>query len=322
MNNSTIELSIIICTYNRADSLKETLNSLKSQDTGKNNYEIVVVDNNSNDSTKEIVYKLMPFFNNKLKYIFEKKQGLSNARNAGIKESLGKILAFTDDDVIVNTNYINNILKRIGKINKECVLAGKTIPLWIEDKPNWLHWEGPFSFLGPILSFDLGNKFIQLTTKNPIPIGANMIFHKELFNKYGEFNRNLGRCGSSLIGGEDKDIFLKLFKYDVPIFYDPNIIVQHKIDHLKLSKKYFIDWSYWTGYSVTIVSPYITTSKIGIPNWLIKNLFKYLILWIFYSIKFNTKIAFFMKLQFLLTYGYIRGNLKYYAENKCNSSDI
>src|SRR5687767_9568917 len=95
-----MKFSIVIATYNRAADLAETLQSLSNLDVA-DSWEVVVVDNNSPDNTKETVLKVATNFPVELRYIFEKEQGRSAALNAGIRDAKGEIIVVTDDDVRV-----------------------------------------------------------------------------------------------------------------------------------------------------------------------------------------------------------------------------
>src|SRR3989338_3802286 len=131
-------ISVVICTYNRCGSLKVTLDSILNQDINTDfDYEVIVVNNNSKDKTKEVIESYMSKFGNKLKNCFEVNQGRSFAQNRGIAESGGEIIAFTDDDVIVDRNWICTIAN-IFKNNRtvECV-TGKVLPIWKSEKPKW-----------------------------------------------------------------------------------------------------------------------------------------------------------------------------------------
>lgn len=122
-----IEISIVIPTFNRANSLKETLESLFVQTCPANKYEIIVCDDeNSSDNTEEIVKELMSKTQHNLKYIKVKSEikGPATARNAGIKNSLGKIIGFTDDDCIVSEKWIETAIKCFEKNKEICGVYG------------------------------------------------------------------------------------------------------------------------------------------------------------------------------------------------------
>src|SRR5688572_314955 len=101
MTDSQIDISAVITTYNRSSSLAAALNALLSQNAGGVRYEIVVVDNNSTDDTRATVEGLIAKGHTNVRYVFESKQGITHGRNAGIAAARGRIIAFTDDDVVV-----------------------------------------------------------------------------------------------------------------------------------------------------------------------------------------------------------------------------
>src|ERR1700757_4351034 len=109
---STRNISVIVCTYNRCDELALTLESLaNSLLPPPTVWEIIVVDNNSNDKTKEAVELFVRRFPGRFRYLCEARQGKSYALNAGIRDARGEILVFTDDDVVVEATWLDNLTK-------------------------------------------------------------------------------------------------------------------------------------------------------------------------------------------------------------------
>ena len=107
-------VSVIVCTYNRSGSLLDTLDSLANMVVSKSvDWEVLVVDNNSTDDTKKITEAFIDRGNHHFRYLLEPVQGLSFARNRGINTSGGRILAFTDDDVLVDKNWLMKIIETI-----------------------------------------------------------------------------------------------------------------------------------------------------------------------------------------------------------------
>ena len=233
-----VGVSVAVCTYNRAESLRDTLESLVAQQTNGFTYEIIVVDNNSHDHTKTVAQQ----FNGKVKYVFEPRQGVSYARNKGIQEAKGQVIAFTDDDVIVDPNWIASLYKCF-KETKALAVAGKIERLWNCKRPGWLSDE----IMAPLIVQDLGSARKKWDQKNHHMVAANMAFHRSAFEKYGLFREELGRRGNSLIGGEDREIFKRLFEDGASIFYEPRAIVAHKVERERLSKEYMRRWFWEVG---------------------------------------------------------------------------
>ncbi len=108
--DSPTQITVIICTYNRSQSLRKTLGSIVAEDLPQSvGWEIVVVDNNSSDETRQVVEELRCRYPQRIRYVFEPKQGVSNARNTGIREARGEILAFIDDDETADTAWLQNL---------------------------------------------------------------------------------------------------------------------------------------------------------------------------------------------------------------------
>lgn len=229
-----IELSVIICTYNREKYLLSTLESLIDQSYDKTLYEIILVNNNSSDGTEQVCKTFEaqhPTIN--FKYCLETNQGHSFARNRGIQEVQGKIITFTDDDVKVNHDYLSNI-KRFFDQHADCIaLGGKIIPNYeAGEKPQWMS-----NFLLPIIAaLNLGDK-VRLFPKNKFPIGANMSFRSPVFEKTGLFNTDLGNKGDNPEAGDEKEIFERVRK-EGKIYYLPTAVVHHYIPNNRVQKAY------------------------------------------------------------------------------------
>lgn len=311
------KISVIIATYNRCESLRDTLDSILAQKTdGSFDYEVIVADNNSNDKTKEIAGVYSDKFGGKLKYLFEPRQGKSNALNSALKEALGELIAFTDDDVIVGENWLKNIAQAF-KASDAIAVTGKICPKWLTDVPEWLSLEGPYRFIGPLISFDLGEKNKEIAKEdNILPLGANLIIKREAFEKYGNFDIRYGRKGRCLIGGEDSELSLRLLKNDEKIMYFPDIVVYHKVDKNKINKSYFSKWSFWTGFSVYSIRPFaFNKNPRHLLLFLIKDFLRNFFILASQLISADKKRRFFSKMRFILSFGSILGYLNYKRAN-------
>ena len=243
-----MNISVIICTYNRCESLRRTLESFSEISNPEGiSWELIVVDNNSKDKTQIIYEEYKKDSELNIQYVFEEKQGLSHSRNKGIETAESEILAFIDDDVIIDRYWLVNIHKAFTE-NRVAAVGGKILPLWEAPKPKWLI---P-SLYGMLALLDLGDKSILIDCPNLI-FGANFAVHSEIFQKYGGFNINLGRVGQRLFSGEETDLIHRLLIAGEKILYDPNVIVHHCISTNRLSKSYFRRWKYDAGASRAIL---------------------------------------------------------------------
>ena len=258
-------ISIIICTYNRMEYLPNCLEHLKNQTAKKEFYEIIIIDNNSSDKT-ELICKDYIQKNSEINvtYFLEKKPGLSNARNRGIKEAKGDILCFIDDDGFATANYVKTISKYASNINYSNYIAfgGKVIPCYNKGKePIWIS-----KYISGLVSeVDLGTKVKSFNKK--YPAGCNMVFRKEFFENHGGFNVDLHTRG------DDKYIFQKLRDNNYKILYVPELKVSHFIDDYRLEKNFIIRLSKIIGQSEAI--------RLKNKNIIFKmmKLFEYLIKW-------------------------------------------
>lgn len=246
-NNSSI--SVIISTHNRCESLKSTLNSLLCQEDNeksKFNYEVIIVDNNSSDNTKEIVYSYEQKFAGRLKYVFEPKQGLSYGRNRGILVSRGDILAFTDDDVVVMKNWLNNIAKVFEETDADAV-CGKILPTWASQPKDWLYelWQHKNNTLGVLALFDLGSKLLKIEQSRIGFFGANMVFKRNVFDLCGGF--------AEVPRATDSEFFSRVFAKGLNLYYSPEISVYHLIPQHRMTRNYFIKWSFRSGIVLSLL---------------------------------------------------------------------
>ncbi len=237
-------ISVVICTYNNADSLAITLQQLSAQKIqNKASVEIILVDNNSPDHTKNAY---MNFSNNTdiaNVYLFEGRQGLSHARNTGVANAKGDYILFTDDDADIPPNWIEAYLQRIKESYPDCLYSRISI-IWDKDKPWWFLAEYTPCFVG----VDYGNKAIAVTDIHREFYGKNFCMKKELILKLGGFDPALGRNGSKLIAGEETLLYRRMIEQKKYLIYFPEAPVGHRLkDREYLAeniRKQFIDGAY------------------------------------------------------------------------------
>ena len=235
-----VDVSVVICTYNRAESLRETLESLASQDVKHQlSYEIIVVDNNSKDNTRQMVEEFQTRNGHAVQYVFEKKQGVSYARNTGIRCAKGEIIAYLDDDVIADSYWLEAMWTCFQETKADAV-GSKVLRKWNSDQPNWYSEE----IGGCLISQDLGPKRVKCSSKRQHLVGASIAFRKDVFERCGIFREELGRRGDELVGGEDSELYKRLLKENQLVMYEPNAVVHHKIEPERLTKIYFKRW-FW-----------------------------------------------------------------------------
>jgi len=235
-----MKVTAILCTYNRCQSLAKTLDSLAASILPETiEWEVLVVDNNSTDQTRSVLEDFSRRYPGRFRYVFEPRQGLSRARNTGIHESKGDILAFVDDDVTVEQDWLQNLTACLHD-GAWAGAGGRTLPKQTVPLPSWF-WSGSLGDLHSVAAavFDLGDEPRQLDCP---PYGTNMAFRRAMFEKYGDFRTDLGRSGKSLMGGEDTEFGHRLLKAGERLRYEPSAIVYHPVREDRLKKEYFLRW--------------------------------------------------------------------------------
>jgi glycosyltransferase involved in cell wall biosynthesis len=228
-------LSIIICSYNRASYISDALTSLYGQSSGLDDFEVIIVDNNSIDNTKEVYAQWRQTnTNGQFSFISETKQGASFARNTGAAIAKGEWVCFMDDDAVATTDYVKNIIKHIQDQPFIVGFGGRIIPKYIPAEPKWMSYYvsslvGNFDYAPTACAFENGK----------YPLESNMIVKKSVYDQIGGFNVNLpGVVGTLRIGGEGKELFYKIIALGHTIYYDPSICVHHVVEVKKLTSEY------------------------------------------------------------------------------------
>ena len=235
--------SVVIATYNRADDLRATLASLATlQPDGA--WETIVVDNNSTDDTRAVVESAARDFPAPLRYVFEAEQGRSPALNAGIRAAAGDIIVTTDDDVRVEADWLTRAGDALTRLQCDYV-GGRVLPIWGGPRPDWLAEGGKYWAVIALLEY--GSEPIEFGAK--VPLGVNMAFRRDAFDRAGFFDPQTGRKAGTLLGQEIREWCIRARAAGVRGFYAPELSLRHIIPASRLNKAYFRRWFYWRGVS-------------------------------------------------------------------------
>jgi len=274
-------LSVVMCTFNRCNRLEDVIGSVCCQNKSFNfAYELIVVDNNSKDDTASVVQSCIKKFGNHIVLVYEKKRGLSNARNKGVNVARGEIIAFIDDDVVLDKDWMLNLIKAF-KLSDCDAIGGRILPKCEKIIPGWVKENMEF-LQGPIVSHDYGAVTKEYDTNIMVPfVGANFAIKSKCFNEYGPFDINLGAGTGTM--GEDTNYFLKLLKAGKKILYCGNVLAWHTSDSKRMNMLYITKWWFATGRFVARVQQAnMLEMKIkcwmGVPRYLIKELVQKLIM--------------------------------------------
>jgi glycosyltransferase involved in cell wall biosynthesis len=242
-----MKYTVLITTYNRSRYLRDTIAALAKM-TVAAPWELVIVDNNSSDDTRQVVEAAQPSFPVALTYLFQPIQGKPAALNLGIARSSGEILAMTDDDVRVEPDWLDRLGDGFDRFGCDYA-GGKVFPLWEGPRPAWLpnrggrHW-------AVVALLDYGPEPVEVGVNGvPWPLGANMAFRRDAFDRAGLWDNNFGRLGNSLRGQEQREWCLRARAAGLRGYYLPDAVVHHVVPAARMTRRYFRRWFYWNGVS-------------------------------------------------------------------------
>lgn len=279
------QVSFIICTYNRAKYLKEAMETLLHNDADPDRYELLIIDNNSTDNTESVAKSVQQNHSNHyIRYFKETSQGLSYARNRGIKETNAPQLVFVDDDVIVPENYVTSWLSFWKNYPKAQCAGGKIEVQFDDPRPKWMS-----HFLLPLLGYHNNGQQLKKYGKNGYPFGGNMGFKSSIFEQFGNFDINLGRKGDQLKASEEKELFQRIKQAGTDIFYLPDATLFHRVNKRRLTKEYIQKQAVGLGQSIALQY----RDKSSVPM-ILKEAFKWLaslLLFLPYAVSFQVSKA-------------------------------
>ncbi|MFU8814060.1 MAG: glycosyltransferase family 2 protein [Pseudomonadales bacterium] len=243
----TMDVSVVICTYNRASMLRDSLASWMEVDVGAHQTELVVVDNASTDETRAVVAEFGPTPGGPLRYVHEPTPGLSQARNRGIREARGQIIAFVDDDVFFDRCWLQMVMKVFQQQPEVHCVGGNSIPVFESERPPWLD-DSMLTYYGSTLS---GNEDRVMRFPEH-PFGVNMAFRREVFDRVGNFRTNLGRKKDSLLSNEERELFHRISAADLAVYYAASAVIYHRVPAERLDEHWILRRAYWQGVSTVV----------------------------------------------------------------------
>lgn len=233
MGDGGLDVTVAICTWNRAEPLGRTLESLCAlQWPAGCAWELIVVNNNCTDNTDAVVNAYagrLP-----LRLLHEAKAGKSIACNLAIRESRGRVLLWTDDDVLVDPTWAVRLLDCRERHDAEFVF-GVSVPLWPGRAPAWYDQK---RFGGYFAALDLGPDERVILDRHTGFYGLNYGGLKRAFEALGGFRTEFGFKGDKGGVGEDTDLYERAFDAAMKVVYTPHARVQHIIPEFRIDKAY------------------------------------------------------------------------------------
>jgi glucosyl-dolichyl phosphate glucuronosyltransferase len=277
-----MKASVIISTFNRAESLSETLASIARSELPESfEWEVVVVDNNSNDQTPEVVERFSRLHPSRFRYLREPHPGKSQALNTAIDNVASEILVFTDDDVIVEPNWLANLTAALDE-HQWVGASGRTLLRTSLSIPNWLVIDDRHA-LAPLAIFDRGSEAIEISES---PFGNNMAYRKTMFEKYGYFRHDLGPSVGSKTPqkSEDSEFGVRVLAGGEKLGYEPSAVLHHAIPESRIQKQFFLSWWFDKARADTRAFGTPKTGSlrfIGVPLYLFRRLAGNILRWAF-----------------------------------------
>jgi len=233
-----MNLSVVIPTYNRAGSLPYTLEALGAQTVPENlGWEVIVVDNNSSDATRAVVHATRDAFPVPVHYVYEPRQGVSHARNAGIDQAKGDVVAFTDDDMLPAPDWVAAVHRAVPRWEAD-VVGGRILPRWASAVPRWLEASAEAIERLALMSHNAVAR-IAPTIDMPAVWGGNMAVRREVFDSGHRFDPAWGAVGDKLYRGEDGRLIGDLLRAGHRVVFDPSLLVWHRIQPDRMRRAYF-----------------------------------------------------------------------------------
>lgn len=300
-------VSIVLSTFNRRDQLSRSLDALLAL-APEPAHEIIVVDNNSSDGTRELV-QARRAAHSRLRYIFEPTQGLPHARNAGILAAAAPVVAFTDDDVQVPPHWVARIQETFDAHPEVDVIGGPVRPIWPATVPSWLTRRQ----LGPFALGERGDVPMRVHAGNASPclVGANFAFRRQVFDRVGLFD-------PAYTKSQDREIQMRLWRAGGQGLYVPALAIDVEIPPDRLTKTYFRYWyrTYGRFHSKmrlldTIdhqgrLMPAPRRSLLGVPPFLYRELIGSVGRWLAGHARLDGDSAFYWENRARYLYSYIR----------------
>jgi glycosyltransferase involved in cell wall biosynthesis len=269
-------ISIVICTYNRCKQLQKVLQDLATLLVPSGLvWEVIIIDNNSTDQTRSTIEQFIQRTSISIRYVVEVEQGLSYARNRGIREARGDLIAFTDDDVKLDPQWLTAIVEAVAAYPHAMGFGGRVLPIFSGQLPSWFATAGPYRLSGFYPVYDRGEEVRSCTEVGMYtPSGANCFFRTSAFQRYGLFRTDLGYVGGRTLGHEDSEFSYRLLRHGEDVMYIPKVVVYHPVEENRLTRSFMLRWAYWAGRGAARRndSPEQGVLIKGIPRYLIRRL--------------------------------------------------
>jgi glycosyltransferase involved in cell wall biosynthesis len=261
--------TIILATHNRAGLLRNALAALARLTLPNGlRVELVVVDNASNDDTRQVIERFASTAPWRVRYAYAPVPGISRARNLGVTTARGQWILFTDDDIEPQPDWLARVVEAF-KAEAADGVCGAIVPRWETTPPSWAQPLGH----GVLALVDYGpTRFVIADGRHQF-IGANMAYSAQALRSLGSFREDLGLMGRRPMRGGETELFERALAAGKRLVYEPAAIVRHWVPRQRLTKRYFRQWRYWAGYSTARYHASTEVSGrrvLGLPLWVVR----------------------------------------------------
>jgi glycosyltransferase involved in cell wall biosynthesis len=305
--NAIPDVSVVLPTYNRSANLRRTLASVLGQHTTTRRYEVVVVDNNSTDDTRAEVENAIAR-GAAVRYVLERNQGVSYARNAGVASARAPLVAFVDDDVCVDADWIETICRTFEQYPEIDCIGGKVLPIWEGQPPLWLtrdHW-------APVALLDFGDTTRSINAGNRMCLlTANLACRREVFERVGLFGTELQRVHDGIGSMEDHEWLLRFWAAGRQAMYVPELSAFTDVPLRRMTLDYHRRWHSGHGHYFALVrEPEFEASRTGrlldVPAHAYRDAIRNAACWLVRWSRGDSAGAFLFETRLRFLMGYIR----------------
>jgi glycosyltransferase involved in cell wall biosynthesis len=238
--------SIVVPTFNRARSVRRSVESLFAQ-VGGAPREILVIDSGSTDDTEQHIHALARTAPTPLRYVRAGEQGASAARNAGLAASRGEIVAFIDDDEIADAGWLAALAETYRDHPDAWCVGGKIVLALPEAVPSWFSRSSRY-LTGCLGGLDLGDGTLRREYPDDV-WGGNFSVRREAFDRIGGFDTDLGPRGARHLSCEETDLCWRIQAAGGAVYYCGRAVVTHVVPEVRLTRRAFREQEYWHGRS-------------------------------------------------------------------------
>jgi glucosyl-dolichyl phosphate glucuronosyltransferase len=282
-----IDATVILCTRNRASLLPAALQGLANQVTNRV-FEILVVNNASEDRTVDVIAEWCRR-DRRFTTINEPQVGLSSAKNAGVKAARGHFVLFTDDDVLVEPNWVEAHVELLSAKDGFTIAGGPILPI-SHDLGPWPKWLGEASRDLPWL--DHGAPARPLGRWDQV-WGANMAMPRAVFDRVGLWNEELGRKGDARGTWEDLEFADRVRNSGGQVWFCPGAVIHHRIMPQRALPRPMLRYAFLRGQNDYLRSVWASDEPGGAPISLLDRagavltMSVHLVSWIFWTTLFR-----------------------------------